>query len=56
MLPAGANGAILHFGGGGIRGPGRPLTGGDPLGVGAVGDVALAVGGEFSNATASQRG
>jgi len=56
VLLVGANGATLHLGGGGLRGPGRPLTAATLHGVGGFDDVALAVGGELSNATASQRG
>ncbi len=56
VLLVGANGATLHFGGGGIRGPARSLTAATLHGVGGFGEVALAVGGELSNATVSQRG
>lgn len=56
VLPAGGNGATLHFGGGTSAGPADRSPAVTLQGVGAVGSVALAVGGEFSNAMASQRG
>lgn len=56
VLLVGANGATLHLGGGSIRRPGRSLTAATLHGVGGFGDVALAVGGQLSNATPSQRG
>lgn len=55
VLMVGANGATLHLGGGGIRRPLRSLTSATLHGVGGFGEVVIAVGGELSNATTSQR-
>lgn len=55
VLMVGANGATLHLGGGGIRRPLRSLTSATLHGVGGFGEVVIAVGGELSNATISQR-
>lgn len=52
----GAGGATLHFDGGSLRRPRRPLTSATLHAVGGFGEVVLAVGGELSNATPSQRG
>lgn len=55
VLMVGDNGATLHLGGGDVRRPSRSLTSATLHAVGGFDDVVIAVGGELSNATPSQR-
>ncbi len=56
VFAVGVDGFVMHVGDGGMRRPRRSATSATLHAVGGFGDVVIAVGGELSTATPSQRG